>query len=282
MLNLLGNRSVVGVGRGAFDWQDASATKDTGFDDGAELVDGGANWSRFLLLLFFLLGVGGGIFGDFDGWDDGFFEGLLAFALGDNGKNFFLDWQDLLGDLAHWLDDFANFLDDWLDDFVDDTVGFFFGAGGLDLTLWTWNVDLLDGNWGGSGSEFNGDWSQVWFDDNDLWGNNVFTNWDIDDFLGAGSDDGSGDWANLDSWASWADSGLDLGGTLGGEGTGKSVTSGGNWDTFNSDWGSNNGTLLVGGNWGGEAITRDGSLGNWAGVSGSGEKEDGSEEFHFV
>lgn len=274
--SLLAGVTVAGVGRGIVDGHDASTAEDTGLNDGAELIDGSADRGRLLLLLLLLLGVGGGIFGNLDSWHNSLLEGLLALALGDNGEDLLLDWKDLLGDLAHWLNDFADLLDDWLDDLVDDTVGLLLGAGGLDLTLRAGNVHLLDGDWGGARSELNGDWGQVWLDDHDLGGDDVLGDWNGQDFLGAGSDDSGGDWADLDGWAGWADSGLDLGGTLGGEGTGKGVTSRSISWAFNGDWAGDDGSLLVGGDWRDKTVAGDGSLSDRAGVSGSGEEEDGS------
>jgi hypothetical protein len=86
-----------------------------------------------------------------------------------NSVNFFDDWTDLLSHSSVGLNNFANFLDDRLDYFVDNTVwlvleGSMFNLRGVAGLMALLNVDTA-----GRGSKVNLNWKLFGLDFDDLW-----------------------------------------------------------------------------------------------------------------
>ena len=125
------------------------------------------------------------------GWGNSdLLQHFLVLASSDNAVHLFLDWKDLLSNLTERLDNFAHFLNDWFDNFVQNSVGFLFGSGLLNFTWWAWNMHLVYVDRTGLRSELNGDRQQIGLNDQHLGLNDIGRGWNVNDLVSALSDDG--------------------------------------------------------------------------------------------
>lgn len=247
--------------------QDSGATDETSLHNGAGSGQGFSGGRLGGLLLLVLLHLNSWLLWDLHLWHLSLFDGLLSLALAHHAQDFFLDGEDLLGDLSERLDDFSDFLDNWLDNFVNNSVRLLLRAGSLSLTAWTGNVNLLNIDWARARAKLNGDWGQVGLDDHHLWGDDVLADWHVDHFLGSGGDDGGGHWANLDGGSGLVAGDVGLGTTLGGDWWGGVA-----WGWGGDHWTGDGGSVLA--DWGDEAVTLDGTL-QWVGGHHA-DQEEGS------
>jgi hypothetical protein len=83
--------------------------------------------------------------------------------------NFFDDWTDLLSHSSVGLNNFADFLDDRLDYFMDNTVWLVLEGSVFDLGGSAWLMALLNIDTAGRSSKVNLDWELFGLDFDDLW-----------------------------------------------------------------------------------------------------------------
>jgi hypothetical protein len=86
-----------------------------------------------------------------------------------NSVNFFDDWTDLLSHSSVGLNNFADFLDDRLDYFMDNTVWLVLEGSVFDLGGSAWLMALLYIDTAGRSSKVNLDWELFGLDFDDLW-----------------------------------------------------------------------------------------------------------------